>query len=203
MKNNVLSTFVIKVMLYLIPLFAVWYYLAPIHLAPHVALTQVLFQQWLSDVIMWVKLQGFSVVVATHYGLNAAGAMVTPPVDEAAGFTLNPLSFGYGLPLLLALILATPTQDKTLKVLWGLIIISTLQWFSLIIAILKAVIFGLGSGVQQALGWSTVQLDLLAWLYQVGFLFLPMIAPLIIWALLCQDFIKALAPQWSTAPKVA
>ena len=194
MSMSLLTTFALKVVGYLAPVFAVWYYLAPWHLAPVVLLADVVMQAWLSDFIMWVKLQDSTVVVATHYGLNAAGALVTPLLQEAAGFTLNPLSFGYSLPLFIALILATPLADRGFKLLMGGLILMGLQTVSLIVCILKSLTFEVDPVLQQALRWSPLQLDLIALGYQIGFLLLPMIAPLIVWAILSQPFLTQLAP---------
>lgn len=195
MSSKTLPLFILKVLLYLIPMFVLWYGFAPLHLAPTVAIAQHFFQWVMADVVMWVKLQSTTVIVASHYGLNAVGEMVTPPITEAAGFTLNPLSFGYGLPFLLALILASSTSDKVLKLLISFIIMSLVQCVILLVAILKAVVFGLGSTV---IHWSPLALDSVALLYQVGFLFIPMIAPLIIWAVLCEDFVKGLGLEGGT-----
>ncbi|MBK8453200.1 MAG: exosortase H-associated membrane protein [Thiofilum sp.] len=195
MKTQIISHFIIKVLGYLVLTFALWYYLATWHLAPLVALAHVMMSAWLPDFIMWVKLQGTTVIVATQYGFDVAGLLVTPPSLEAAGFTLNPLSFGYGLPLFSALLLATPVSDKGLRLVVGSLILMGLQLLSLLVSILKALTFELDPALQQALQWSTWQLDMIALTYQIGFLLLPMIAPLIIWALLSQAFLIQLAPQ--------
>lgn len=195
MSNSILLRFTSKVLMYLVPLFAVWYYLAPWYWLPLVSLADLLMQLWLPDFIMWVKLQGSTVVVATQYGLNAAGTLVTPPFEEATGFTLNPLSFGYSLPLFLALLLATPLPHKFSKLFIGTLIILSLQWLSLVSCVLKSLTFEMGAVLQQALQWSALQLDVIALSYQVGFLLLPMIAPLVVWALLSQSFLSQLAPQ--------
>ncbi|WP_020560364.1 exosortase H-associated membrane protein [Thiofilum flexile] len=196
MNTSLLSTFVLRVLLYLAPLFAVWYILAPWHLMPVVTLTNSIIQAGLADFIMWVKLQGSQVVVATHYGFNTQGVLVTPPpLQEAAGFTLNPLSFGYGLPLFAALILATPLTSKGTRLLMGELILLGLQVVSLVVCIIKSLTFEVDPLLQQTLQWSPLQLDLIALGYQVGFLLLPMIAPIIVWAILSQPFLNQLAPS--------
>ena len=111
------------------------------------------------------------------------------------GFHLNPLIYSYSLPLLAALILATPSLYKAQNLLWGLLLILPTEVFSMTFSVLKTLTFDVGAAFQIQQGISPTEADLIALGYQVGTLLLPMIAPLIIWVALNRDFLTQLAPQ--------
>jgi hypothetical protein len=111
------------------------------------------------------------------------------------GFHLNPLIYTYSLPLLLALILATPAANKLNQMLWASLLWLPLACFSMFFSVLKVLAFDVGLAFQQQQALSPWMLDLIALAYQTGTLILPMIAPLVIWMALNRQFLLKLAPQ--------
>ena len=108
MKQRPIQTFVLGVLLFLPITFAIWYLAAFIHLAPLTWLTEQLVQLSFPQSVLWLKLDGNTLVLASNFGTDARGAIVSPPVsDDLMGFHLNPLIYTYSLPLLYALILAS------------------------------------------------------------------------------------------------
>jgi hypothetical protein len=176
--------------------FFLWYVTAGFHLAPVTVLAGELLKALVPDAILWLKLDGHTLVLASNFGRDAAGVVVSPPVgDDLLGFQLNPLIYSYGLPLLCALILATPGEDKLMKLWWGLVLIFPTEIFSMVLSVLKTLTFDVGTAFQLQQGISPLAADAVALGYQLGTLLLPMITPLIIWGALHREFIIRLAPS--------
>lgn len=191
-----LSRFMLGVLV-LFPLtFFLWYVSAPFHLAPITLLAGKLLNVLTPDAVMWLRLDGHTLVLASNFGRDGAGVVVSPPVgDDVLGFHLNPLIYSYSLPLVAALMLATPGKDKWLNLLWGLLLMIPAELFSMVFSILKTLTFEVGKAFQVQQGLSQQGVDMIAMGYQVGTLLLPMIVPLIIWMALNRAFIVRLAPQ--------
>lgn len=200
MSQKPLYRFMLGVVILLPLTFLVWYFTAAVHLAPVTLLTSVLLDWITPDALLWLKLDGHMLVLASSFGRDASGAVVSPPVgDDVLGFHLNPLVYSYSLPLLAALILATPGKERGLKLVWGLLLLLPVELFSMVFHVLKTLTFEVGAAFQLQQGLAQGSIDLIALGYQVGTLLLPMIAPLIIWVALSRDFLTQLAPQLEKA----
>lgn len=196
MKARPLHRFMLGVIIFFPLTFLVWYLTAAYHLAPVTVVSSKLLHWFTPDALMWLKLDGHTLVVASNFGENQAGQVVSPPVnDDVLGFHLNPLIYCYSLPLLLALILATPGKDKWLNLLWGTLLIFPTEVFSMVFSVLKTLTFDVGAAFQAQQQLTPFQIDTIAFCYQMGTLVLPMVAPLVIWIALHREFILELAPQ--------
>lgn len=194
-----LHQFILGVIIWFPITFFVWYVTASFHLAPIAWLSDQLFAWWMPDAVMWIKLDQHTLVLASNFGQNAAGNIVSPPSgDDVLGYHLNPLIYSYSLPLLYSLILATPEKDKWLHMLWGTFLIVPTELFSMVFSILKTLTFDVGSAFQQQQHMSQLSVDTIAIAYQAGTLIIPMIAPLIIWVAMQRKFLETLAPQISS-----
>ncbi len=191
-----LHRFMLGVLIFFPLTFFVWYLTACFHLAPVVVLTEKILHFVVPDALMWLRLDDFTLVVASNFGPDAGGHIVSPPQnDDLLGFHLNPLIYGYSLPLLMALTLATPGEDKWLNLVWGTLLILPTEMFSMVFSVLKVLTFDVGAAFQLQQVITPVGVDMIALGYQMGTLVLPMIAPLLIWMLLHRQFILQLAPQ--------
>jgi hypothetical protein len=196
MSQRPIQRFILAVLVLLPLTFAAWYLAAVVHLAPLTWLTEQLLQLSFPQSILWMKLDSNTLVLASNFGADASGAIVSPPVSEdLMGFHLNPLIYTYSLPLLLALILATPAANKLNQMLWASLLWLPLACFSMFFSVLKVLAFDVGLAFQQQQALSPWMLDLIALAYQTGTLILPMIAPLVIWMALNRQFLLKLAPQ--------
>lgn len=196
MSLKPLHRFILGVVIFFPLTFFIWYITAAFHLAPITLLTSKLLNLIVPDALMWLKLDGHTLVLASNFGRDASGMVVSPPVGEdVLGFHLNPLIYAYSLPLLAALMLATPGKDRWINLLWGILLLLPTELFSMIFSVLKTLTFDVGAAFQAQQGLSQTSVDLIALGYQIGTLLLPMIAPLIIWMALNRAFITQLAPQ--------
>lgn len=200
LSQKPLHRFMLGVLIFFPLTFFVWYISASLHLAPIVLLSQTLLHWLAPDALMWMRLDQHTLVIASNFGHDVRGAIVSPPTGEdVLGFHLNPLIYSYSLPLLAALILATPGADKGMKLLWGLLLLIPTEIFSMVFSVLKTLTFDVGTAFLQQQGIGTLGVDGIALGYQIGTLLLPMIAPLIIWVALHQDFLLRLTPQLEQA----
>ena len=196
MKQRPLHRFMLGVLIFFPLTFFLWYLSATFHLAPITVLTQIIIDAFFPDALMWLKLDNYTLVVASNFGADASGNIVSPPAGEdVLGFHLNPLIYCYSLPLLCALILATPGDDKWLNLLLGALLILPTEVFSMVFSVLKTLTFDVGYAFQQQQAITPFGADVIAFCYQLGTLVLPMVAPLIIWVALHRRFIISLAPQ--------
>lgn len=196
MKQRPIQAFILGVVLFLPITFAIWYLAALVHLAPLTWVTEQLLQFIFPQSVLWLKLDGSTLILASNFGTDAYGAIVSPPVsDDLMGFHLNPLIYTYSLPLLFALILATPATNKWQQLVWASLLWLPLAGFSMFFSVLKVLSFDVGAAFQQQQALSAWSLDLIALAYQTGTLILPMIAPLVIWMALNRGFLLKLAPQ--------
>ncbi|MBU0656636.1 MAG: hypothetical protein KJ914_16060 [Gammaproteobacteria bacterium] len=196
MSQKPLHRFMLGVLIFFPLTFFIWYVTAAFHLAPVTLLAGKLLNVIAPDALMWLKLDGHTLVLATNFGRDASGVVVSPPVGEdVLGFHLNPLIYSYSLPLLAALMLATPGKERWMNLLWGVLLLLPTELFSMVSSVLKTLTFDVGAAFQAQQGLSQSGVDAIALGYQVGTLLLPMIVPLVIWVGLNRDFITRLAPQ--------
>ena len=197
MKNTrPLHRFMLGVLLYFPLAFFLWYTTAKYHLAPAVVLSDWVIDSLFPGALQWLRLDNHILVVASNFGENAMGAIVSPPVgDNLMGFHINPLVYSYSMPLFVALALAVPGQGKWLKCLWGLLLLLPVEVFSMVFSVLRVLTFNVGAAFQLQYGLGQFDVDMIALAYQAGSLVLPMIAPLVIWIALHRDFLLKLAPH--------
>lgn len=196
MNQKPLHRFMFGVIIFFPLTFFIWYVTASLHLAPVTLITTQILNMLAPDAIMWLKLDGHMLVLASNFGHDASGSVVSPPTgDDVLGFHLNPLIYCYSLPLLAVLILATPSPNKWRNLLWGILLILPTEVFSMVFSILKTLTFDVGAAFQAQQNLSPVGADIIALGYQTGTLLLPMVSPLIIWVGLNRAFLTQLAPQ--------
>lgn len=102
---------------------------------------------------------------------------------------VDPSKNAYGLPLFLALLLASRSRHLFRRALAGYVILLVPQAFSVVLDILKQIIVAQASPLSLGIGqW---QMEVIALGYQFGALLLPTLAPVILWLFLEQAFLAA------------
>lgn len=107
---------------------------------------------------------------------------------------LNPMVYGYSLPLFAGLAMATPIG--VLRRLWqfaiALAVIWTAQTFGVVAEALKVIAFSSGPPGEKAIAAAGLPLEGIALAYQFGYLILPAVVPVALWIGLNRDFIEML-----------
>ncbi|MEE4376405.1 MAG: exosortase H-associated membrane protein [Candidatus Competibacteraceae bacterium] len=191
------KAFLGKILLWLPLSFATWYILASLLLWPVTLLVGVVFSLFYPGVIENVEQHGTLLDVNTRLSADQAHRAQQPSGQQGGQlyFTLNPLKFGYCLPLLLALQLATPGKLVRKLGLFaiGAVILVPVQAWGIYFETLVTLVFKTGPMIAQSMGTTALSREGIALAYQLGVLILPSVTPVLIWAILNQDFMVKLA----------
>jgi hypothetical protein len=163
--------------------FMLWYYLSALHGVPVRLAVEQLLQATLGDslhdVVAYPE-KRYLIQVETGIPFRFPDGS-----DGALGFVVNPLVYGYGLPLLFGLIMATDQKlrRKLLVLLVGWLVIAMIQVWGVYWESLKNLAFSFGDEPARAVAAAGVPDNLIALCYQLGVLILPALAPVVIWVL--------------------
>jgi hypothetical protein len=199
--NASIGRFFAKALGWLLLLLPPWAWLAAWFAAPAAVLAgwamQVAFPWWARSVAR----EGSAVTLDTW--LRVAG----PGVPGAQVGFLTPEAnfnvYGYGLPLLAALLLASGAKRPLAKIALGAACLVPFQAFSLCFDWLKQVALTAGPQVASQIALGPVQRELVALGYQFGFLALPTLAPVMLWLALDRRFLAALMAEPGEAARDA
>ena len=163
--------------------FMLWYYLAVFHGAPaRFAADAILGQLLGSDFSRIVPEPDqrflFQVETAIRFTFRDGST-------EALGFVVNPLIFGYGLPLLFGLVMGSDARARRKLgiMLLGYGVITLVQIWGVVFQSLKMLAFDFGEQTRSVILAHGISETLVAVGYQLGTLILPALAPIIVWVL--------------------
>lgn len=191
-----LKGFLLRVLLWLPAAFAAWYYLSILHVAPVAWLSDLVLGGLFPDAIAGVIQHGNRIEIATK--LDASLLRAGPvPAGGTVAFELNPLIYGYGLPLLAGLTLASPgeLEGKIFRIVGGGAVLLLFQAWGVGFDALRTLYFSLGPQVAQAAADAAgLPPDAVALGYQLGFLIMPAVVPILLWVALNTRYLQSLAP---------
>jgi hypothetical protein len=145
-----------------------------------------------------VEQQGYVVDIITKVMVTAANGQTGDVI-----FSFNALKYGYGFPLIVAMMLATPYSifSKLDDMTYGLIIVSLTQCWGICFEAISTLLLKIGpeitSQVSQILPFteSSLFLNFIALGYQLGFLVLPAVVPIVFWIMRHQNLLEKLAEK--------
>lgn len=163
--------------------FMLWYYLSAFHGIPVRVLA--------SKILSYLLGSDFLNIIPNpdrHYLFQVQTTIPFQFPDgsrEALGFIINPLIFGYGLPLLFGLVMASGVSFlRKLAVLFGgYTAVMLIQVWGVVWQSLKMMAFNFGEDTAQVISDAGISFELIALCYQLGVLILPPLVPIIIWVL--------------------
>ena len=163
--------------------FMLWYYLSAFHGIPVRVLA--------SKILSYLLGSDFLNIIPNpdrHYLFQVQTTIPFRFPDgsrEALGFIVNPLIFGYGLPLLFGLVMASGVSFlRKLAVLFGgYMAVMLIQVWGVVWQSLKMMAFNFGEETAQVISDAGISFELIALCYQLGVLILPPLVPIIIWVL--------------------
>lgn len=180
--------------------FMLWYYLSAFHGAPvrimaNEILTRVLGPDFWNIVVNPDRHYLFQVQTRIPFTFPD-GSM------EALGFIVNPLIYGYGLPLLFGLVMASgATLPRKLGVLLaGYLAIMLVQVWGVVWQTLKMLSFNFGPEAHQLVIDAGISDSVIALCYQLGVLIFPPLVPIILWVLANWTLIEQFT-GWQAEPK--
>jgi hypothetical protein len=171
----------IRLLIWLPICFGAWYFTSILFVLPLAWSLDGITAFLVPDLVSGVRAAGNELVVQTRLEVSRSNAVGTS-VGEIL-FVTNPLKYGYSIPLYTALVLAAPASDVRKPMAWviGMLALTLAQVFGVGTEILKTLAFGVGEEGRLRLGWSSGELEALAVLYQLGYLILPPVVPIVIW----------------------
>jgi hypothetical protein len=195
MTQPSLGRFVLRTFLWLAPCFAAWYFSAHYSTAAAGALARLWVDLFNSNIVSALEQPAVNLVFVTTLEIHPATGQAAVVLAE-----VNPLLYTYGLPLFLALMLAT--RARWWKIAIGAIALLPFQAWGIAFDFLMQVGMQLGYEVAREAGFSAAQREVIALGYQLGALILPTLAPVVAWAIFSRRFIEA-ALMPSGHPRVA
>jgi hypothetical protein len=107
---------------------------------------------------------------------------------------VNPMIYGYALPLFAGLVLATPLTrwQRTRQIALGCAVIWIAQAIGVVAESLKAVGLDAGPPGLDGLQRAGIPPDAVALAYQFGYLILPVLVPAVLWIVCNRPFIEEL-----------
>jgi len=195
MQVSPLVSFIIKVFLWLPVCYWGWYSLAEFTTLVVINLAEPFLQYLFPRLISGIEQMGYTMEVIA----NATVAAQNIPKGMVAELPIpvNPLIYSYGLPMTLALILASPFNFvRTLRNIFvSILLFLLIQIWGVSFETSKVLFLQIPP---ELIGNRTLhpwQLDIVALGYQFGALILPAITPIIVWILLYRDFIVRFVPS--------
>jgi hypothetical protein len=178
-----LSELLILAFLWMVFGFMLWYYLSAFHGVPVRLLASEILSHWLGSDFLNI------VPNADHHYLFQVQTKIPFQFPdgslEALGFIVNPLVFGFGLPLLFGLVMASGVSmlKKVGVLLAGYVCIMLVQVWGVVWQSFKMLAFDFGADAHQLVIDAGVSDELIALCYQLGVLIFPPLVPIVIWVL--------------------
>lgn len=187
--------------------FFLWFWFAAPLVWPVIEIARlVLLKAWPS--LFTAVSQGADLLDAQGHVLAHAGYLIqlssgvlvnAAPAGAAARFgflepVVNPMIYGYSLPLFAGLVLATPLtqRQRAAQLAVGVVLIWLAQSFGAIAESLKSIGLDAGPAGAEAVQRAGLSLELIALCYQFGYLILPALVPAALWIVGNRSFIEML-----------
>ena len=181
-----LPRFALATLAWLPAAFAVWYFAAPLLLAPAVLLVRAVVWLGFSDIVRAIEQAGSVATFATALRPSGASPAGVLTVD------VNMLLYSFGLPMLAALTLAARERAWKRHLAAGYVALLPFIAWGVIADFLKNVAITAGPIVASQTGFAAWQREAIAFAFQFGSLILPAVAPAVLWVAMHARFLSAL-----------
>lgn len=200
-------SFALRALLWLPASFVLWFACAPLLVWPALLLAKPVLLGVLGEIWSAASLGGefhdASGRVLGHAGylvsLTSVPVQIPARAGQAGGMAelqpvINPMIYGYALPLFAGLAMATPvpSRRRLLQLGLALVIIWFGQAFAMVAESLKVLAFDAGEAGQALVAKSGIPANAIALGYQLGYLILPAVLPVALWIGLNRRFIEDL-----------
>lgn len=173
----------------LITLIIPWYFISPYLAAPVISVAG----QLMDSTFLWVE--GYeryetvgTLLTTLNLAVNQNGRLVVGQLSPEVNYR----TFGYGLVLFWALLIASRPKGMWLKMALGTLILVPSQVFSMCFRWLREALLINGAEVVRQAGVHRWVLEIIAYFDQLGFLIITPLMPILLWLLLDREFINKL-----------
>jgi len=178
-----LSELLILAFLWMVFGFMLWYYLSAFHGIPVRLLADEILSRLLGSEFLNI------IPNPDHHYLFQVQTNIPFQFPdgsrEALGFIVNPLVYGFGLPLLFGLVMASGVSflRKMGILLVGYVCVMLIQVWGVVWQSLKMLAFNFGPDAHQLVVDAGISDELIALCYQLGVLIFPPLVPIVLWVL--------------------
>lgn len=199
MTHSRMARFLLTSVTALLVVIVPWYYLSPYLAAPVITAAGELMQLTFG----WVQSYEQHGTVGTlsttlHVLVPNNGRLVMADMAPEVNYR----SYGYGLALFWALMIASRPQRMLIKMALGMAVLIPSQVLSMCFRWLREALLATGYDVWQQTGLPTWVMEVIAYGHQFGFLMLTPLAPALLWAVLDQRFVRQVWVEASLAGAV-
>ena len=187
--------FLLKIIIWLPIIFVAWYILTPVIVYLLSFLLKTTLTLLASNAVLDVEQQGHVLHIITRFA-----AEKTNDINKGQlVFVVNAMKYGYGMALFVAMLLATPDKlsNKLQNLFIGLSIILIVQLWGVTFDSMMTLVFKLGRGIGETMGTTEFTREVIVLCYQLGYLILPAVAPIILWFTMYQNQLAKLAPKFA------
>jgi hypothetical protein len=181
-----LPRFTLRVLAWLPVAFFVWYFAAPLLLAPAVLLMRAVVLAGFGDLVHSIEQSGTVATFVTTLRPGGAALQNVLTVD------VNLLLYSFGLPLFAALTLAAREPSCRRYLAFGYAALQPFVAWGALADFLKNVAVTAGPAVASQTGFVAWQREAIVFAYQFGALILPAVAPAVLWVAMHGRFLSAL-----------
>ena len=186
--------FLFKILIWLPLIFVLWYFVTPIILLVVSFLAKATLTLTVSQAVVDVEVYEKILHIVTPFS-----AEKTNDVNKGQlVFEINAMKYGYGIALFTAMLLATPDKisNKLQNLYIGILILLIVQVWGVTFDVLQTLTFKLGMGIAETLNTTAFTRELIALGYQMGYLILPAITPILLWFSMYQNHLALMAPRF-------
>ncbi len=190
--RSVISGFFLRALLWLVPALTLWYWgrdyvvMPPAWLAGKIML--YLFPHWVNG----TELNGINLTLITRLAVPHASGMIAELAPE-----VSVLSYCYGLPLLLALFLASRAKRLWWKFPVCAAALVPFQAWGVCFAWLVPIAVQSGQLTRSTTYFTALDQNLFGLGYQIGYLLLPTLVPMLLWIYFERSFVITVAVEGS------
>lgn len=200
LTNSRLARFLLTSVAALLVLILPWYYLSPYLAAPVITAAGELMQLTFGWVKDYERHGTVGTLVTTlHVFVPQNGSLLVAYMTPEVNYR----TYGYGLALLWALLLASRPQNLLIKMTIGTVILVPSQAISMCFRWLREALLTSGPGVWQQTGLPGWTAEVIAYGYQFGFLMLTPLVPVLLWAMLDREFLRQVWLETALAAALA
>lgn len=185
---------ILSAVLYLPLCFFIWFYGATLWVVPVRWLLELGLSIWQADLFNGVVQEQYLLVVETLIFPSEAIAGYEDKI-AVLDVQVNPMIYGYGLAVIGGLVVSVPHltwQKKAAQIALGYVIIILIQSFGSFWQTIKNMMFSGNPDAQNAVIETGISPDLVAAMYQLSYLILPAVIPVVFWILMNRSFIESL-----------
>jgi hypothetical protein len=187
-------TLILAAALYLPLAFFVWFAFAQAMVAPVVFLAKKVLFTWMPDVFVGLEQKRYFLDWVINLPLDAE--QLKEAGGQAAGLvvTTNPMIYGYGLPVVVGLVMATPMRirKRFMQVAIAAVVIWLVQTNGVVWEAIKYVMLEAGPAGTAAISQHGLSPNVVAFCYQLSYLIFSSLAPVLLWVVMNRNFIEQL-----------